>query len=114
LPENTKAETTVGTDNRNIKNIFMNQVLCLSVSWADIHPNLPKPIFKMLHMPSLIGCLLVLKIEAGISGQGFRENMYSISQFLRKLFLFEPMSKHIPACRSGFYSCNVLEPSDNF
>ena len=35
----------------------MNQVVCLSVSWAGIHPNLPKTIFKILHMPCLFVCL---------------------------------------------------------
>jgi hypothetical protein len=56
FPENRKAKTTGGTHDINIKNIFMNQVVCLSVSWAVIRPNIPKTIFKILQMPCLFVC----------------------------------------------------------
>ena len=79
MAENTKAKTTDGTHDKNIKNLFTNQVICLSVSWGGIPPNIPK-------------IILFFSVFAGDSGQAFRDKYCSSFQLLWKFFLFELMS----------------------
>ena len=98
MPENTKAKVTDGTYDRNIY-IFMNHVVYFSVLWAGVHPNLPITIIKILHVP----CLFVWKKKKlAIVARDSWINMYSSLQLFWKFFLFDPTSKNIPACRSGF------------
>ena len=86
---------------RNIKNILMNQVVCLSVS------NIPKTIRFCI-------CLVCLLVFAGDSGKGFRDKY--VQQLAVTLeILFDQMLKHIPACRSGvslnlYYKICLCDP----